>query len=159
MSYWATPETRASFSVKSLLIARTLSCNMSLLTAIKAICQLICLFLAVSMIMVWRAALVAKSSSFIGWTVSEYVLPWSAFKTSLLVPFLFFCLQDNLLFLFYFLLYSLFFLLLDFIHLFFRINNIVFWILKALFELGQLMIQSFSFGFVLLYLFCLDELS
>lgn len=74
------------------------------------------------------------------------------------MSFFLFGLKYDLFLLFDFLLYSLFLIHLNFEHLLLRVNNIVLWIFESLFELGELMIESFSFGFVLLDFFGLKSL-
>lgn len=158
MSDRAASKAWASFSVQSLLVCWAFSCNMSLLPAIKTISQWVSLFLAVSMVVVRRTAFITKSSALVCWTISKQMFPWTALQASLLISFLLFCLEYDLLLLLYLLLNSFLLLFLYLLHLLFGINNFILWILESLFELSELVIQTFSLSFVLFDLLCLYEL-
>lgn len=158
MSDRAASKAWASFSVQSLLVCWAFSCNMSLLPAIKTISQWVSLFLAVSMVVVRRTAFITKSSALVCWTISKQMFSWTALQASLLISFLLFCLEYDLLLLLYLLLNSFLLLFLYLLHLLFGINNFILWILESLFELSELVIQTFSLSFVLFDLLCLYEL-
>ena len=158
MSYWPTAKTWTSFSVQSLFITWTLSCNMSLLTTIETVCKLISLFCTVSMIMIRRSTFVTESSTLVSWAVSKKMLSRTTLETFFLIPFFFFHLQDDFFLFLNFLLNSFFFIFLFFLQFFIRINDIILRFFKCLFELSQFMIKSFSFGFILLNFFSKNKL-
>jgi len=153
MPDWTTAKAGSSFSVESLFVAGTLSGYVALLATVKTISHWIGLFTAIFMVVVWRSTLVTVPSTLVGGTVAENMLARAALETSFEIPFFFFGWEDDFFFLLYFFHDSLFLIFSFFLQSLIRIDDVVLWIIKGLFELSEFMIETFSFGFVLFDLF------